>query len=114
MLNRLSKIIKSNDQFTKDEIVDYVFRNIKPHTTKSMINSKNKFNIYNTSDNDEVKENKEEENNDEMEQNENENKNNENINGQNDNKNNNQDEKKKNDDNNINEKDKNKDKKDSE
>ena len=36
MLNRLSKIIKSDEYLTKEEIINYVFNNIKPNTTKSV------------------------------------------------------------------------------
>ena len=114
MLNRLGKIIRSNEQFTKEEINDYVFKNIKPHTTKSMINTNSKFKIYNnTSDNEEDGENKEDEHNTGgNRQGENINNNNKNINEQTDNKNDNKDEKNKNsnkieikeNDNNINKK----------
>ena len=38
MMNRLSKVVKSDEYFTKDEIIDYVFNDKKPNTTKSMSN----------------------------------------------------------------------------
>jgi hypothetical protein len=83
MLNRLSKIIRSNEPYTKEEIADYVFKNIKPHTTKSMINTSNKFQLYNdTSENEEDRENKEGEHN-EHNTNSDENNKKENINNNN-------------------------------
>ena len=45
MLNRLSQIIRSDEYYTKDEIIDYVFNNISPSTTKSMNNTRNIINI---------------------------------------------------------------------
>ena len=50
MLNRLSKIIRSNDYLSKEEIIDYVFRDVKPNTTKSMVSTKSNFKLYNDLD----------------------------------------------------------------
>lgn len=51
MLDRLNKVIKTNDNLTKEEIIDYVFRDIKPHTTKSMTDINGKIDILNNSEN---------------------------------------------------------------
>ena len=50
MLDRLNKIIRSDENFTKEEIIDYVFRDVKPNTTKSMVSTKSNFKLYNEMD----------------------------------------------------------------
>ena len=50
MLDRLNKIIRSDENYTKEEIIDYVFRDIKPNTTKSLNNTKSNFKLYNDMD----------------------------------------------------------------
>ena len=75
MMGRLRKVMKSDEYFTREEIIDYVFNDVKPsHKT---IKSQSKY-IENENNNDDKKEdesNKENENNKEKENNkENENK----------------------------------------
>ena len=80
MLDRLNKIIRSDENYTKEEIIDYVFRDIKPNTTKSLNNTKSNFKLYNDMDkenskdmsniNNNVTEEKKEEVNDEQNKNE--------------------------------------------
>ena len=53
MLDRLNRIIRSNDYLTKEEIIDYSFRDKKPIT---------KFKLYSILDKNESNENFEEKN----------------------------------------------------
>ena len=54
MMDRLRKVMKSDEHFTKDEIIDYVFHDIKPNSHK---NNENNENENAKADKDEKKEN---------------------------------------------------------
>ena len=41
MMDRLRKVMKSDEYFTKDEIIDYVFHDIKPNSHKNDENNDN-------------------------------------------------------------------------